>query len=267
MLRRFARKVLPARITQWLHERRVAQLVQEYPTHVVEHRYHGFPLKVYLSDGLAAGWYDNDWEPMVELEFLQKHRLVPGARVFDCGAHQGVVAMMLAKIVGPDGSVIAVECMEHNCKAARRNAELNDLKQIQVIHAGVADVVGELRFGNDLNSTANTTGGSVIVPAVTIDQLAENHGPPDVLFIDVEGYELRALQGARQTLSRRPSCFVEVHVGHGLERAGGSAGQVIDLLASYELSLNVFRESERNIYSINDCPPDLLRDRFFLLAV
>jgi hypothetical protein len=42
---------------------------------------------------------------------------------------------------------------------------------------------------------------------------------PDILFIDVEGFEVHALKGATHTLQGRPDCFIEVHVGCGLRNS------------------------------------------------
>jgi hypothetical protein len=57
--------------------------------------------------------------------------------------------------------------------------------------------------------------GGVDVPAVTIDEFCGAlHLAPDVIKIDVEGAELDALRGARQTIARcGPSLalFVELH--------------------------------------------------------
>ena len=53
-----------------------------------------------------------------ELSFLAQHRLRPGATVFDCGAHQCVIAMVMAKFVGATGKVIAVEASPLNYETA-----------------------------------------------------------------------------------------------------------------------------------------------------
>ena len=137
--------------------------------------------------------------------------------------------MILAHHVGPSGQVVAVEALPHNARLAAVNRDLNGFAQVHVEAAAVADRPGELEIAMDLDAHvkhAATDIGTVRVPAVTVDELAEWHGPPDVLFIDVEGYECHALRGAARTLERRPDCYVEVHGGCGLEQAGGSVGQI-----------------------------------------
>ena len=79
-------------------------------------------------------------------------------------------------------------------------------------------------------------GVGVRVEAVTIDTLAARYGVPDVLFIDVEGFELHALRGAAQTLkAHRSDLYVEAHVGAGLERFGSVADLFALIPAGYEL--------------------------------
>jgi FkbM family methyltransferase len=197
---------------------------------IVSGSYSGVELALELRDPLAMECYGQGWPPLPEIELLRQHRLMEGARVFDIGAHQGVVALILARIAGPDGSVIAVEANPHNAAATRRNRDLNKAKNLIVVEGPVAETSGRVLFNLGLNGQVDRgTGewGRLEVPAVTVDDLARNYAPPTVLFIDIEGYESRALSGATQTLLHRPDCFVEVHVQAGLEDIGGSLEQVI----------------------------------------
>ena len=71
--------------------------------------------------------------------------------------------------------------------------------------------------------------GKIEVAAVTVDGLADRSGAPDVIFIDVEGYEAQVLAGARNTLEQRSSdFFVEVHEAQTLAEAGASADEVVN---------------------------------------
>jgi hypothetical protein len=85
----------PARFfTRYVVRRRVAR----YRNRVVHHRYGGHELAISLEDPVADEWYDHDWPLPHELARLRASRLVPGARVFEIGAHQGIVALMLARL-------------------------------------------------------------------------------------------------------------------------------------------------------------------------
>jgi len=226
------RRLAPSRVCTSLMgwaRRRCLTSVPPLPRKV-RHTFGGFPLEILLNDELGARWYDHDWPELPEIALLKQHQLRPGACVFNLGAHQGVVALMLANAVGPQGKVVAAEAISYNVRIAEINRALNHAMRLNAIHVAVADRCGVLAFDEGL--VGQVDDGSALrskveVPARTIDDLAGEFGPPDVLFIDVEGYECHALRGAEQTLRSRPDCFVEVHVGTGLEKFGGSVGEIL----------------------------------------
>ena len=201
---------------------------------------------------------------MPEIEVLSENALRPGALVFDIGAHQCVVAMVMARTVSPGGTVVAVEASGHSVAVAGRNRSLNSVENLEVLHAAIAREPGTLRF-SELGHRVQTDPGGLAVPAVTIDALAEAHGRPDVVYLDVEGFEGEALLGAERTLDARPDWMVEVHTGAGLESFGGSVELVLDhfesrgyrLLVAPEVGLFLPIEEGRH----------LLAQRFMLIAL
>jgi FkbM family methyltransferase len=203
-----------------------------FKAQVVEHDYGGHRLRVEIRSGYGMV-YDQDWPELAEIALLKRHRLRPGARVFNLGANHGVIALMLARAVGPDGRVVALEANPYDARAAERNAELNDARQLTCVNAAVAEERGEVTFGlgGEVDDGSGRT-GSMKVPALTIDDLAAEHGPPDVVVMDVEGYELRALEGAPRALEHRPDWFVEVHGDEQIGRYGGSVAAVVETFAS-----------------------------------
>ena len=116
---------------------RYRRLIRDFPRRVVEHSYGGFRLKVTLADPDGASWYGRDWPRLPEIELLASSRLRPGATVFNVGAHQGVVALMLAGEVGPDGRVIAVDPNPVNADLIQTNARLNGASHVRVVAAAV----------------------------------------------------------------------------------------------------------------------------------
>ena len=228
-----AKRILPS---GWLRRWRAARrqrLLDQYPRRVVRHSYHGFPLQVTIADRLGESWYDCEWETLGELALLRQGRLREGARVFDLGAHQGVVALILARIVGPGGHVLAVEAEPHTAALAEENRALNGVEQITVLQAAVAAECGVLSFGLDgqvsnPQSERDRSLPRVEVEALTVDALADRYGVPDVLFIDVEGYETEALRGAKRVLRTHPDCFVEVHAGTHLRHFGSDPAKILE---------------------------------------
>ena len=167
LLRRLPR-VWVGRLRSW----RVRYIIKTFPARVVEHSYAGCRLKVFLADPLSQGWYDQDWAIIPEVVELRKNRLRLGARVFDIGAHQGVVAAILANEVGPSGQVIAVEASPHNCRVVAKNCELNGLLQIEVLFTVIADRPRKIIFNERLNGQIDDGSGSdgrLLLDAVTLN--------------------------------------------------------------------------------------------------
>ena len=172
-----------------------------------------------------------------EIALLKQQGLRPGAKVFNVGAHQGVFALMMAKIVGSGGMVVAVEANWHNASVARENRDLNDAPQLVIVEAAAGRKSGTLLFSEELNGHVELGSGRWPVPCVSIDDLRLRYGAPDVLYMDVEGFEVEVLKGAANTLKHRPDCFVEVHVDCGLQTYGSSAESVVSFFrtANYNL--------------------------------
>jgi FkbM family methyltransferase len=249
---------------------RYRRMLRNYPRRLVEHDYGGFRLKITLADPDGAAWYDRDWPRLPEVRLLAGSRLRPGATVFNVGAHQGVVALMLAGEVGAAGRVVAVDPNPVNVELIETNAPLNGASQVRVVAAAVADRPGSVRFGVNLNDRVQTgpgAGGEITVPAVTVDQLAAEHGRPDVVFVDVEGFECAVLAGASGTLAAAPAdWFVEVHVNAGLEAFGKTAADVLSFFPPGRYALLVASEAEREFVPL-ESGRHLLADRFFLVAL
>lgn len=260
---------LPASWAGRLRAWRIRHVIRTYPARVVEHSYGGSRLKIYLADPLSEGWYDHDWPLLPEITELKRSRLRPGARVFNIGAHQGVVASLLALQVGPSGRVVAVEANSHNCQVAEKNRDLNNLTQVEIVHAAIADRPGKIYFNEGLNGQLDDGSGAcgrVLVDAVTLDGLADNFGQPDVVFLDVEGAEELALSGGRRVLESGADFFVEMHVGCGLEKLGGSLARVLSYFPEDRFTLLVRAEPEAAFRPL-DRGDQLLENRFFLLAL
>jgi FkbM family methyltransferase len=260
--------LLPPSVLGRLRAWRIRQIVSAYKPRVVEHTYGDGSLRVHLGDPLGAGWYDHDWAQLPEIFALRGKTLRRGARVFDIGAHQGVVAMMLAREIGSFGSVLAVEPNPHNAAVARKNRELNGMSQIEIVEAAVSDRSGTVTFNHGLDGQLDDgtgAGGRMTVTSVTLDELAQRHGTPDFVMIDVEGAECKVLTGGTHVLQSGADFAVEVHVNHGLEKLGGSVEQVLSFFPAGRFVVTARAERDASFRPLTANDP-LARDRFFLLA-
>jgi FkbM family methyltransferase len=270
LVKRLVRGVVPVRLRRWWQRRKLDRVVAAYPRRVVEHRYGDVRLRVELADPLAEGWYDRDWDELPEMPLLARRGLRPAARVFDIGAHQGVVGLVIGHRVGPSGEVVLVEPNPHNVAQIARNVGLNGMPWVRWEQAAVSDHEGTLAFNRGLNGAAGEVAdyaGLMEVPALTIDSLVARHGAPDVVFLDVEGFEARALAGGSGTLRSAADWMVEVHAGGQLEAAGGSVEQVLAHFPAGRYERHVHSEGDAAPVRLEDAPLGKLRDRFFLTAL
>lgn len=184
---------------------------------------------VVISHGAAAGLRFNaaganpgyalgTTEPLTQ-ETLQ--RLVrPGMVAYDVGANVGFFTVVLARLTGGSGAVVAFEPIPATAEAARHNARLNGFGHVTVTAVAVGRNAGTVRLALQEESTwaklaeVGTTGPTIDVPMVAIDDLVEagTIRPPDFVKIDVEGAELEVIEGLRRTLrSHRPVVLCEMH--------------------------------------------------------
>jgi FkbM family methyltransferase len=170
---------------------------------------------------------------------IRIHRLMdaavrPGAIVVDVGANIGYNTVYASRLVGPRGSVIAIEPATDNLRVLRENLAANALANV-VVHAVAA---GRARDERDLFlrgdvSAVNSLFEQSVYAAVTgvervtiapLDDLVD--GEADLVKIDVEGAELDALAGMTRLLrSSRVQLIVEWHPR--LQEAAGYAADAL----------------------------------------
>ena len=235
---------------------------------VETHLYCGRTLRVTIADRMAAEWYGADVPRMKELDLLAGRGLNPGGRIFDIGAHQGVVAMMLANEIGPAGHVVCVEATERNAMIARRNAAMNDMPNVEVVHAAAARVDGPILFSQKRNGSValGRSPGVASVEGYCIDTLSARYGLPDLVYLDIEGYELEALKGAPKTLASRASWCIEVHGDADLGRFGACNADVADM---FDENFDLFWSPDNATVAFTPLPHGATptHERYFLAAI
>jgi FkbM family methyltransferase len=157
---------------------------------------------------------------------IKEHLPVRGV-FWDVGAHIGLVAVPIA---ATGATVIAVEPLPANVARVRNVVARNELRNIDVVPAAAGDSEGKVRITEEESSEGRVGDVGVEVAMVTLDMLLDGRQIPDVIKIDVEGFENEVLAGATHLLSGiRPTLIVELHLWADnsltrgiLERAGYS---------------------------------------------
>lgn len=140
----------------------------------------------------------------------------PGDVVFDLGANVGFYSLIAADATGPNGQVYAFEPLPRNVAFLRRHLDENNVRNVVIVEAAVAESSGMAAFEEaDSPSMGRLrTSGTLQIPTVSLDEMLANRSlsPPKVLKLDIEGGELRALEGGRRTLqAHRPVIFLATH--------------------------------------------------------
>ena len=171
--------------------------------------------------------------------------LPPGGVALDVGANIGAHTLPMARQVGPQGRVIAVEPTSA-CARLRDNLARNPDLMSRVTLCPIAILAPGERLAPAYYAAWPVRGaeprhavhrgvalnaeGSV---GVTLDTLVQEQGLTrlDLIKIDIDGGELAALRGARATLERwRPALVLELSA-YALIEHGGSLEALLALLA------------------------------------
>jgi len=188
----------------------------------------------------AHRYAHENYEPAVFAHLRQVVK--PGSVILDVGAHVGLFTVLLARWCGPAGHVYAFEPAPQTRAALVDHLALNGVaSRVTPVALAVSDAPGTARLYTVSNSPENTLSQAhtripgarpVEVPVTTIDAFCETRRiAPALLKIDIEGFELHALRGARAALARhRPAVVVEMHPQNWPEIGAGPA-QAAALLA------------------------------------
>jgi FkbM family methyltransferase len=141
--------------------------------------------------------------------------LKPGATIVEAGGNIGAHTLPLSKIVGPQGHIHSFEPQYEANIILRSNVELENLKNVTVHDAALSDAVQPLYMERPSYSSIWNTGGLAVhyelgekIESVTIDSLKLEKC--DLIKLDVEGHERKALLGARETIEKfKPILFIE----------------------------------------------------------
>ncbi len=170
---------------------------------------------VLKEDSHLSRWVENHKRLDVaegQIEFYKKYIPVGGV-VVDAGASLGDHTATYAKLVGPTGSVFAIEPHPTTFKALTLNfAAANN---VTTINSGLSDRVGQARFIREVNigaSHISAMGDGDTVRVASLDHLFIGHHRLDFIHLDLEGYEFYALHGARRVIADfRPTIVLEIN--------------------------------------------------------
>jgi FkbM family methyltransferase len=194
----------------------------------------GLRIRLHFDSELARVVYCDDFERTERL-FLDAF-LKPGDIFVDVGANIGLFSLIAALRVGYLGKVYAFEPAKVTYERLQKNVVLNGFRNVQCLHSALSDKPGQFPFyvseeGFDAwNSFARPIAGTSfskeLIECLTWDRFARLHhlvGKVAMMKIDVEGWETRVLEGARETFSRDDAPLLQVEFTEAASTSAGSS--------------------------------------------
>jgi FkbM family methyltransferase len=177
-----------------------------------------------FSNAGASVLSGNGYEPELRAEL--RDRIQPGDTIIDVGANEGILSVFMARLVGPQGHVIAIEPQSQLQDLIRINAALNATTDVTtIIHAalgGPAGATGVIYLYPGINSGASSivrryrfSARTERITFLTIEQALQRAGTgsADLMKVDVEGYEPEVVESILPTLrdGRIRQLFLDYH--------------------------------------------------------
>ncbi|BFM38898.1 FkbM family methyltransferase [Synechocystis sp. LKSZ1] len=163
------------------------------------------------------------------VDWLRQY-LQPGDVFVDVGAAYGVISLPLADYLGPNGRVYAFEPARQTRQLLEQIITQNNIGNVTLLPQAISDSIGSAEFieyssdnpfawASDTSTLAANVQPSqqhyqtYIVEITTLDHILEQQSIcPQAIKIDIEGFELYALQGGQKTLDQyRPALCIDIH--------------------------------------------------------
>jgi FkbM family methyltransferase len=176
--------------------------------------------------------------------------------IYDIGAFQGLLTLFFASRAK---AVVSFEPNTQNHARLMENLMLNGIKNVEVRKIGVGSrhetrgmVASPLMpggasvDGRTLEEFSRARVRTVVeeISIVTLDQEIPqaNLPTPDFIKIDIEGWEIEALRGARDTLElHKPTLFLEMH-GETIREKRRKVNEIVSFL--WEINYRCIRHIE-----------------------
>jgi FkbM family methyltransferase len=172
-------------------------------------------LQTYRGSGLQFEMASFPEEEDELEESFRWYRPKRGDLVFEIGAHCGVSTYHFAKMVGPEGKVIAFEPDPVNFEILKRNMERHGLTNVVLMNSAVAAERGSLAFSSEgtvgsmlISVLGRPSAGSIVTAeAITLADAFDQFGVPDFCKIDIEGAEIDVVAHSADLLRRNKTNF------------------------------------------------------------
>jgi len=153
-----------------------------------------------------------------------RNEIKEGDIIVDIGANIGYYALQESKLVGDKGRVYAIEPVPENFDLLSRNITLNGYSNIVAYNLAIGNEIGTVTMNFDPNhrnlSSVKTVNVHPMkgrdIPITTLDDFLKDKPNPNVIRMDVEGFERNIIKGMEKTLDKNLplTLLIEIHFGN-----------------------------------------------------
>lgn len=212
------------RVSPWhqhkasLAKRVATALPRDGARHPIPGVYDGLTLELDPSTEYERNVALNAYEPVVVA--ILRRVLRPGDTFVDAGANLGLLTLVGARLVGPQGRVFSFEPQAAAAERVRRHLAINRIEHVTLVEKGVWDTSGTktlYEFQGDSSEGVSmgkrddrAVAREFHIETTRIDEAVPADAPVRLIKLDVEGAELAALRGCDKLLAHAPHLIVEL---------------------------------------------------------
>lgn len=198
-----------------------------------------------LKNDEISGWVEEAGRLDHDINLLPVilHHIKEGDTVLDIGAFIGDHTVAYSEKVGPLGRVVAFEPNPYAFQCLKHNTET--YSNVQCVPLGTSNASETVPLSGNNGSAGGTyVGDHMKITETRLHPLDMfNYSKVDLIKIDVEGYELKTLHGAKDLIARcRPVMVVEVNY-EALKRQGARVGDLLAVIESFGYDYKIIQKN------------------------
>ncbi len=198
--------------------------------------------KILIIDGKKLFIHKKDDPVSNSLYFYSKHEpfeislfqklIKEGDVVVDVGAHIGYYTLIASGLVGKTGRVFSFEPDPNNLLRLQQCVTANKLSNVVIVNRAVSNE----NKGDNRMFMINHKEKCIQVESITLDKyFAKSKLPIDFIKMDIQGAEVKALQGMSDILRKNQDIILILEFWpYGYSHTGNNAKELLDLLEKYK---------------------------------